>query len=467
MRRWFAALAGSLMVAGTAFAATVPQSFTPTFQATRSLAIIGDARRVSAYDPSQLVLDFVNGYYQDGLGHVAVGDPRNLPTATFTRASTGVATTASYLHTEFASGVPRITNQGYLSELATTNSIRNPRAEGATPGTPGTPPTNWSVSAPGLSSQIVGSGTDATTGIQYVDIRLFGTAGVNSSYLYLEAATQIAATTAQTWTPSAYVALVGGSTANVTTAVVLVEERNASGTGLADNPGANFLGSLTGAPSRFFASLTTAQATIAFVQPGLRLTFTNGGAVDLTLRIGWPNAALQGNVSSAVLPPAGAPASATRAADTFALASMPALAGVTLVDYTPNAVTSANQWIYQPDDGTGNNRESLFINGSGLMLLTTLTGGVAQGNINLGTAVAGTRYRVAIRNTGGTVSASINGGAVGSITPANGYPVGVNARHLANSNSGVGQGMLYLSRVIEYPTAAPTDAQLQAMSALP
>jgi len=64
-----------------------------------------------------------------------------------------------------------------LLEPQRTNSIRNSTMVGAVAGNPGTLPTNWNVSgAVGLTRTIVGVGTEL--GLQYVDFRFNGTAGI-------------------------------------------------------------------------------------------------------------------------------------------------------------------------------------------------------------------------------------------------------------------------------------------------
>src|SRR5262249_20993640 len=81
--------------------------------------------------------------------------------------------------------LPRISNKGLLVEEARTNSIRNNSMQGAAAGTPGTIPTNWQSSinsSAGLTQTIVGTGT--TLGMEYIDIRAFGTTTGTSFGIY-------------------------------------------------------------------------------------------------------------------------------------------------------------------------------------------------------------------------------------------------------------------------------------------
>ncbi len=110
------------------------------------------------------------------------------PRITFTRASTGTYFDAAGVMQTATTNTPRwdydpVTHvlRGLLIEEARTNSIRNSTMQGVVPGTPGTLPTNWALNtgASGLSSQIVGSGTES--GIPYFDFRFFGTAAAGQS----------------------------------------------------------------------------------------------------------------------------------------------------------------------------------------------------------------------------------------------------------------------------------------------
>ena len=160
---------------------------------------------------------------------------------------------------------------GYIGEPATTNTIRNNSAQGVSPGTPGTLPTNWSINfnSNGLSSQVVGSGTQKN--IDYVDLRIFGTtSGTGEVDIYYEATNNIASGNGASWYHSAYLALVGGSNANITSILQDVDQRNSSNTFLAfRGSGANIYSNIIATFLRFADRLITNQATVAFVSPVL------------------------------------------------------------------------------------------------------------------------------------------------------------------------------------------------------
>ncbi|MGR0183219.1 phage head spike fiber domain-containing protein [Azospirillum aestuarii] len=207
--------------------------------------------------------------------------------------------------------------RGMLAEATRTNSIRNPRCEGAIAGTPGTLPTYWSANAlpSGLTRSVVGSGTE--DGIPYIDIRFQGTA-TGYTDIVMDSP---AAAVGQTATGSVYARLVGGSWSGVSGADLIIY----GAPSYSDNAAASLLG-VTGAPlrtqrtqaTRTFTNGTTTAASV-------RVTLTAAGAVDVTLRIGLPQYELGAPASSPILPPVGAPAASTRNADwpTVALTSLP------------------------------------------------------------------------------------------------------------------------------------------------
>jgi hypothetical protein len=177
--------------------------------------------------------------------------------------------------------------RGLLIEEQRTNSIRNNTMQGAVAGTPGTAPTNWSVSsAGGLSREVVGSGT--INGINYIDIRIFGTT-TNANLalnLYSETATQIAALNGQTWTNSLWAQIVGGSITGISQIYLTIVEINAGGSDLAYLSGTDFKSTIGTFSRRIYTAATT-NASTAFIRPGFWVSTTGIGAViDITLRIG-------------------------------------------------------------------------------------------------------------------------------------------------------------------------------------
>ncbi len=204
------------------------------------------------------------------------------------------------------------------------NYLRNSSCAGAVTGTPGTLPTNWAYdSLSGLSSQVVATGTDAGTGLPYVDLRLFGTSSGTFVVMQLEGSTVIDANTGQTWTGSYYAKVVAGSQSGVTFNVG-IRENDASGTGLInDNDTASPLQPSTAALSigRKVITATLGQATTRYVCLLFSAHFSSGVAIDVTVRLAGPMLA-GGNAQEA--PIATSSVAASRA-PTYGVTALPAV----------------------------------------------------------------------------------------------------------------------------------------------
>jgi hypothetical protein len=191
----------------------------------------------------------------------------------------------------FAPNVLAYTNKGLRVWEARTNGIRNNSMQGAVVGTPGTLPTNWVQSQnTGIVPAVAGIGTD--NGIDYVDIKVTGTtAGGAQINIVMEGTNAIVAASGQTWTSSIFFRLVGGSTANLNQINHSIQPLNAAQAGLASTtvviPAAtvNTWTSMT----RVTNTGTLGDATTAYVHSLFTFTFAAAPvAVDITLRVGWP-----------------------------------------------------------------------------------------------------------------------------------------------------------------------------------
>jgi hypothetical protein len=201
--------------------------------------------------------------------------------------------------------------KGLMSEPQRTNSIRNPRAEGAVVGTPGTLPTNWvQATATGITPSVIGFGSE--NGIPYIDLQISGTSTGGANNIQAEA-NIIAATPSQTWTSSVSLRLVAGSFTNVQQIRLIGGDNIVSQTSTA----ISFPTSAPLAAQRYsFAWTTNAGAVTTLVYPcGLNI-ISFAGAVNFTLRIGAPQLELGGFPTSIILPGVGTPAVTTRAAET-------------------------------------------------------------------------------------------------------------------------------------------------------
>jgi len=178
-----------------------------------------------------------------------------------------------------------------LLEGASTNAIRNNTALGTVNGVVGSggaAPTNWTTFANGLTCTMTGAG--AIDGVDYVDIRFQGTtADANGIVVAFEGQTIIAATTGETWSVSAYLALTGGSLASASAARITIREGTSGGTLVGQQASGDLRPQLAATPKRIgYAGTLTAGASTAFVQPRIHVTVGSGVAMDFTLRIGAP-----------------------------------------------------------------------------------------------------------------------------------------------------------------------------------
>jgi len=242
------------------------------------------------------------------------------PQVTFTRASTATFFNSAGVLTSAATNAPRfdynpatLAAQGLLIEESRTNSIRNNTMQGAAAGTPGTLPTNWAYdpSSTGLSRQVVATGTD--NGINYVDLRVFGTAAAaNYVAFYFETSTGVAAVSGQTWTGTYYLKLTAGSTTGLTTLPSFgINEGTSGGVFVSGGNGPGV--TPTAAWQRVsYTRALSGGGTVATILPFVIIAVSNGAAIDITLRIGLPQLE-QGAFATSVIPTT--TTALTRAAD--------------------------------------------------------------------------------------------------------------------------------------------------------
>jgi hypothetical protein len=370
-------------------------------------------------------------------------------------------TTAAYYAPRFTYNPSTLQPLGLLIEEARTNSIRNNTMQGAVAGTPGTLPTNWSVAgAAGLTTNVIGTGT--SNGVIYVDLQVTGTSSATSYILAFDTTTQIAASVGQNWAWSSWIAFVGGSLSNVTTVSADFRESNSGGTQLA--AGTVALSTLTSSLVRQSATRTLSEATTAFIQPRLRLTITNGAAIDITLRIGLPQLEL-GAFATSVIPTT--TTALTRNADNDDMTGSNfsswynASEGTLLVEYAVNA-TGYNGGAAALSDGTFNNR--MIIRG----ITTTNTAasiGVESGSTQWnngfgGQTTAATKFALAYKTN--DIAFTRNGATpltdtVANIPTVNQLRIGADADGTIKLNGTI-------RRIAYYPTRLP-DATLQALTA--
>ncbi|WP_412545830.1 hypothetical protein [Maricaulis sp. MIT060901] len=207
---------------------------------------------------------------------------------------------------EFLPGVPRVGPKGLLVEEATTNHIRNPRGEG---GGAGVLPTNW-IAGSGLTIEGVGQ----ENGIDYVEFSI--TNQVSLTTLYFETYSQIAMLDGEDWTVAFDLRLVSGSMDNldVNPSIRLADSGGGQIANLEYTGGHADDALASGKRVRIFHSWSISNPSASAGGPRVNLRSSGAGATA-TFRVYNPQVEQKAYPTSVVLPEAGSPAAATRAAD--------------------------------------------------------------------------------------------------------------------------------------------------------
>jgi len=382
------------------------------------------------------------------------------PLVTFSRASSATYVAENGVLTEVAANRPRVdfdpvtsVCKGLLIEGQRTNSVTNPRAEGAVAGTPGTLPTGWNTyfNPTGVSRTIVGVGTQ--NGYSYVDIRFAGTAS-STGELTVYLTNSVAASLASSWAQSAYVSIVGGSVSNL--AFVSLRTFQLNSGAYVREVATNIIGSLSSTLTRFSIITSSFGSGANQIQPVLSLFASVGGAViDITLRIAGPQLEQGSTVTSIILPPVGAPAASTRAAESLITTSIGSWFNGATGTIVVQAATlaSGTQPIVSFDDNTVN--EQMVINTSGTDPKFTVTdGGTPQADLDAGTIIALTTFKMAVAYTVNDFAACVNGLTVqtdvsGTVPTVDRMRIGTDV----SANQLVG----YIQRIVYYSERLTND----------
>jgi hypothetical protein len=190
---------------------------------------------------------------------------------------------------------------------------------GAVAGSPGTLPTNYSVSASGLTRTVVGIGTE--NGLQYVDLRFNGTSTTTFFEVFPETTTQIAAANGQTWTSSFYIKTTSMPTPPNSYALNIIE-RTSAGVYVANGTQSITIDSTL---KRYNQTRTlSGGATVGVVLSSIVFNLTNGATYDFTIRIAAPQMEL-GAYATTFIPTT--TAAVTRLADTASKTGVSSLIG--------------------------------------------------------------------------------------------------------------------------------------------
>lgn len=158
-------------------------------------------------------------------------------------------------------------------------------------------------------------------------------------------------------------------------------------------------------------------------------------------------------------------ATATRAADVALISGTnfsswfnPTAGSVVTYANSPGVGTRV---IWQIDDGTANNRYTLYTTGTSLKF-DVVAGGVTQASLTLGTITANTTFKAAVAFAANDIAGVLNGGTVQ--TDASATLPTVDRKRLGADTTG-NQLIGHIERDVAYPVRL-SDAQLAALSTL-
>ena len=243
-------------------------------------------------------------------------------------------------------GSPGVTTRALLAQPTTlvtaqaringvggfTNWMTNPNGVGASVGVPGSLPTNWSAGNTATGFTVLGTGTVVTDDdgqlLNYVDIRFNATVTTGQNTLRFEDTTTIPTQPAAVWSMSLYVALVGGSLANVTSFGQVLYATSETGANIGNAPQVLF--TPTASLQRILAQnrvLPVGVSDIRHAWPVILISYTQGAPVDFTLRF----AGIQLEAGP-VCNPVVVPRAANLGPVTRALLAMPTVANFAEID---------------------------------------------------------------------------------------------------------------------------------------
>lgn len=388
------------------------------------------------------------------------------------RAGGALAADASGAFRPVAANQPRFQGPAgrLLVEAAGGNAIRNPRMEGAAVGSQ----LGAGASLPGFWATVISLGlrigvmdVGSEDGLPCMDLRLYGTPTATGALRLSMEAANVAAAQGQGWTLSCFLRLLAGNLGTSVARTQIVERSGGGGfltstTGPAMAPGPGALAGQRSVHQHSVALAATTQVT-----PEFTLSVEAGVALDVTLRLGAPQLEAGGRATTPVLPPAGQPGVAARAADQPSWTPQGGLGGagtVLLRALLPATNALADQGLLQLDDGTDGNRLAL-LNPAGGTALRALAqaGGATLASLALGEMTPGVPFRLGLAWSATGLAACLNGGVVAGATAA--LPGGLGrllAGHAAAALDRAANGEI---EAIEHRPVRLPDAALQALTA--
>lgn len=360
---------------------------------------------------------------------------------------------------EYRENVPAITGRGLLVEESSTNKVQNPRGEGATGSTP---PTNMQVFNPGGFTQAYSTGVE--NGWPYFQVRLTGTAGSGDFQLRLQTLDTIAASAGQAWTQSCGLRIAAGDMTGLTDIRLRLLGRNGS-SNLDDE---TVTVPIDGTHRRFINKIAATDSGVTTVTPILEVRDAASGSVDITIRIYAPQLEQKAYPTSPILPPAGSPGDAVRAADVIEVGngawSNDNGPGTLYVDWSPNAILSgAFRYIAVLSSGSANDAVEIGVDSSGGRRINVRSGGVTQASLALGALSEAENARIASAFASDDVAVSSSGDAQATDASATLPNFGASVLGLGITAGGSATYPSAYIKQIRYFPVRKTNAELEAL----
>lgn len=379
---------------------------------------------------------------------------------TDTHSATVYAQSAAGVWSPFAANTLVQTDLGLQTVPTRTNSIRNNSMVGAVPGSPGTPPTNWSASPQtGYAFSIIGTGTEF--GLPYIDYRLSGTdASARQHTVFFDTSTGITAANGETWTNSAFVRLVGGTTSGLGTITLGMNENTSVG-------GFVTFGTQAISPTASMARYSQVRtlsggATVARVWPWFRIDTTVGGTVDVTYRIYAPQMELGAFASAPILTTGSAAAVNGNQQVVDLTGRLSAGVGGIMQFVLPQGPAGSAR-VFSFDDGSVGNRVFCVADTSAVTLQMT-SSDAFQGSVTaLATpAISGTLYTAAFAASGNYFNMRIVGQSLPTPDTASAFPV-INRLQIAGASNSPNQNGYQITKRLALQFGVQNAGTLDAL----
>lgn len=407
-------------------------------------------------------IDFVDGrFIADGINHP------NFASVPGLQASGGSNGTAIVNGLITSATTPRVSDDGLIIEGTATNHFVNnsdfdqaPLQDISSAGN--VVPGIFVVgSVFGITTTVVGRGTDEDTGLPYMDLRYQGTSN-QSTQIFLNTFTSGAVTASpvssgDVYNMSVYTKRIAGFI-GTGVSVALFFEYLRSDNGIANSARHPIDDDLSTTMTRYDFNITAGANAVKLGSRGFGVRVSGNASVNITLRVAglqltdtnYPQSIIFTDNNGVV----------TRTADDIRFNDLPILGldplllgnGYTMYweGFTESAITDATRTMWQLDDGTDTNRSRARFDSTSAVVGEAVDNGVVQGSVAVGSSPAArTPIKHAMRFKPNDFAAVVNGGVV------------------STDKTGVLEGGLTELRIGRTATGNPLNGVLQRLVILP